>query len=159
MKIPGLCRHDRRSCTIAGLVGNPSLDPQDRVQPINHCGDTYKVATDGKVRDFWERNLRFKTDVSDDGPQKGAGPRGSRYDGRPSRRHLRLARGDQRVYCERVLINRKAAHLRTAFRRDDRGKFGVSGVAAAYGAVCRELHSLAANVRIYKYAGPRPSLA
>jgi cytochrome c len=53
MKIPGLCRHDRRSCTIAGLVGNPSLDPQDRVQPINHCGDTYKVATDGKVRDFW----------------------------------------------------------------------------------------------------------
>ena len=26
-----------------------------------------------KTRDFWERNLRFKTDVvSDDGPQKGA---------------------------------------------------------------------------------------
>jgi cytochrome c len=43
------------------------------VQSINHCGDTYKVATaDGKVRDFWERNLRFKTDVSDEGPQKGA---------------------------------------------------------------------------------------
>src|SRR5947208_8177636 len=39
----------------------------------NHCGDTYKVATaDGKIRDFWERNLRFKTDVTDDGPQKGA---------------------------------------------------------------------------------------
>jgi hypothetical protein len=35
--------------------------------------DPYKVATaDGKVRDFWERNLRFKTDVSSDGPQKGA---------------------------------------------------------------------------------------
>jgi cytochrome c len=50
-----------------------TLDPQDRVQSINHCGDTYKVGTaDGKVRDFWERNLRFKTDVSDDGPQKGA---------------------------------------------------------------------------------------
>jgi cytochrome c len=49
------------------------LDPEDRVQSINHCGDTYKVSTaDGKVRDFWERNLRFKTDVSDDGPQKGA---------------------------------------------------------------------------------------
>lgn len=49
------------------------LDPEDRVQSINHCGDTYKVATaDGKMRDFWERNLRFKTDVSDDGPQKGA---------------------------------------------------------------------------------------
>jgi cytochrome c len=24
------------------------------------------------MRDFWERNLRFKTDVSDEGPQKGA---------------------------------------------------------------------------------------
>ena len=49
------------------------LDPEDRVQSINQCGDTYKVATaDGKTRDFWERNLRFKTDVSDDGPQKGA---------------------------------------------------------------------------------------
>jgi cytochrome c len=49
------------------------LDPEDRVQSIDHCGDTYKVATaDGKSRDFWERNLRFKTDVSDDGPQKGA---------------------------------------------------------------------------------------
>jgi cytochrome c len=49
------------------------LDPEDRVQSINHCGDSYKVATaDGKTRDFWERNLRFKTDASDDGPQKGA---------------------------------------------------------------------------------------
>jgi cytochrome c len=58
----------------AGGVPNlKRLDPEDRVQSINHCGDTYKVATaDGKTRDFWERNLRFKTDVSDDGPQKGA---------------------------------------------------------------------------------------
>jgi cytochrome c len=56
-----------------GVPNLKKLDPQDRVQSINHCGDTYKVATaDGKVRDFWERNLRFKTDVSDDGPQKGA---------------------------------------------------------------------------------------
>jgi cytochrome c len=57
-----------------GAVPNlKKLDPQDRVQSINHCGDTYKVATaDGKVHDFWERNLRFKTDVGDDGPQKGA---------------------------------------------------------------------------------------
>jgi cytochrome c len=36
-------------------------------------GDSYKVSTaDGKTHDFWERNLRFKTDSSDDGPQKGA---------------------------------------------------------------------------------------
>jgi cytochrome c len=57
-----------------GAVPNlKKLDPEDRVQSINHCGDTYKVATaDGKIRDFWERNLRFKTDVSDDGPQRGA---------------------------------------------------------------------------------------
>jgi cytochrome c len=57
-----------------GSVPNlKKLDPEDRVQSINHCEDTYKVATaDGKIREFWERNLRFKTDVSGDGPQKGA---------------------------------------------------------------------------------------
>ena len=57
-----------------GQVPNlKQLDPEDRVRSINHCGDTYKVSTaDGKTRDFWERNLRFKTDVSADGPQKGA---------------------------------------------------------------------------------------
>jgi cytochrome c len=57
-----------------GAVPNlKKLDPEDRVRSINHCGDTYKVTTtDGKIRDFWERNLRFKTDVSDEGPQKGA---------------------------------------------------------------------------------------
>ena len=57
-----------------GAVPNlKTLDPQERVRSINHCADTYKVTTaDGKTRDFWERNLRFKTDVSDEGPQKGA---------------------------------------------------------------------------------------
>jgi cytochrome c len=64
---------------MGGMMGGNSvpnlkqLDPEDRVQAIIHCADTYKVTTaDGKTRDFWERNLRFKTDVSDDGPQKGA---------------------------------------------------------------------------------------
>jgi cytochrome c len=43
------------------------------VQKITHCKDTYHVSTaDGKTHDFWERNLRLKTDVSGDGPQKGA---------------------------------------------------------------------------------------
>ena len=43
------------------------------MQAINHCGDTYKITTaDGHTRDFGERNVRFKTDVSDDGPQSGA---------------------------------------------------------------------------------------
>ena len=42
-------------------------------QAIQYCGDTYKVTTaDGKTRDFWERNLRFKTDSSNDGPEKNA---------------------------------------------------------------------------------------
>jgi cytochrome c len=57
-----------------GAVPNlKTLDPKDRVQSISHCRDTYRVATaDGKTRDFWERNLRFKTDGGDDGPQKGS---------------------------------------------------------------------------------------
>jgi cytochrome c len=70
-----------------GVPNLKTLDPQDRVQSVNHCGDTYKVSTaDGKTRDFWERNLRFKTDVSDEGPQKGtpalvgAGMMGDRAD-------------------------------------------------------------------------------
>jgi cytochrome c len=50
-----------------------SLEPDERVQKITHCKDSYRVTTaDGKTRDFWERNLRFKTDVSGDGPQKDA---------------------------------------------------------------------------------------
>jgi cytochrome c len=57
-----------------GAVPNlKKLDPDEKVQAITHCKDTYRVTTaNGKTRDFWERNLRFKTDVSDDGPQKGA---------------------------------------------------------------------------------------
>ena len=49
------------------------LDSEDRVQSIQYCGDTYKVTTaNGRTRKFWERNLRFKTDSSDDGPAKNA---------------------------------------------------------------------------------------
>src|SRR6266498_4450509 len=47
--------------------------PEDRVQAVSYCGDTYRVTTtDGKTRDFWERNLRFKTDSGEEGPAKGA---------------------------------------------------------------------------------------
>jgi cytochrome c len=58
----------------AGSVPNlRKLDPEDRVKTIQYCDDTYKVTTDdGKTRDFWERNLRFKTDSSAEGPEKGA---------------------------------------------------------------------------------------
>jgi len=49
------------------------LDPEDRVQTISYCRDTYRVTTaDGKTHAFWERNLRLKTDSSSNGPQKGA---------------------------------------------------------------------------------------
>lgn len=61
------------------------LDPEDQVRKITYCGDTYRVTTaDGKTRKFWERNLRFKTDSSADGPEKntpaivGAGMMGDR---------------------------------------------------------------------------------
>jgi len=58
----------------SGTVPNLNkLDPEDRVRTIARCRDTYRVTTaDGKTRDFWERNLRFKTDSSNDGPEKGA---------------------------------------------------------------------------------------
>jgi cytochrome c len=73
---PGHAPKAARGGMMMGVGAVPNLkklDPNERVQSINHCGDTYKVTTaDGKVRDFWERNLRFKTDVSDEGPQKGA---------------------------------------------------------------------------------------
>ena len=49
------------------------LDPAQRVQGITYCHDTYRVTTaDGKTHAFWERNLRFKTDGGDDGPEKNA---------------------------------------------------------------------------------------
>jgi cytochrome c len=71
----------------ASVPNLKTLGPDRRVQKITHCRDTYGVTTvDGKTRDFWERNLRFKTDVSDNGPQKdapalvGAGMMGDRAD-------------------------------------------------------------------------------
>src|SRR5256885_10037932 len=49
-----------------------NLEPSQQVKAITYCRDTYRVTTaDGKIRAFWERNLRFKTDSSEDGPEKG----------------------------------------------------------------------------------------
>jgi cytochrome c len=49
------------------------IEADERVAKVAHCRDSYRVTTaGGKTRDFWERNLRFKTDVSADGPQRGA---------------------------------------------------------------------------------------
>jgi cytochrome c len=54
-----------------GVTKLKTVGPSSRVKAITYCGETFKVATaDGNTRDFWERNLRFKTDSSNDGPDK-----------------------------------------------------------------------------------------
>lgn len=71
-----------------GRVPNlKKLDPENRVQAVSYCKDTYTITTaDGQTRKFWERNLRLKTDASGDGPEKnapalvGAGMKGDRAD-------------------------------------------------------------------------------
>jgi cytochrome c len=56
-----------------GVAKLKGIGASSRVKAITYCGDTFKVTTvDGNTRDFWERNLRFKTDSSDDGPEKDA---------------------------------------------------------------------------------------
>jgi cytochrome c len=48
------------------------LGPDHQVTAIRYCRDTYHVETaDGRSRDFWEHNLRFKTDSSGTGPLPG----------------------------------------------------------------------------------------
>ena len=43
------------------------------VKAIAYCGDTYTLTmADGSTAQFWERNLRFKTDTSEDGPPPGS---------------------------------------------------------------------------------------
>lgn len=72
---------------MGGVTNLKKLDAKERVQKVTHCRNTYDVTTaDGKTRKFWERNLRLKTDSSNDGPQKGtpalmpAGMMGDRAD-------------------------------------------------------------------------------
>jgi cytochrome c len=64
---------------MGGMMGgghDPNLkkiEPARQVKALTYCGDTYRVTTvDGKTRAFWERNLRFMTDSSKDGPEKDA---------------------------------------------------------------------------------------
>ena len=70
-----------------GVPNLKHLDPENRVQAISYCKDTYTITTaNGHTRRFWERNLRLKTDASTDGPEKnapalvGAGMVGDRAD-------------------------------------------------------------------------------
>lgn len=62
---------------MGGMMGGMSgerpnlkkLTPAQQVKAIRQCRDTYHIVTaDGETHDFWEPNLRFKTDASDLGP-------------------------------------------------------------------------------------------
>ena len=89
------------------------LDADEQVNAISYCGDSYKVTTaDGGVRDFWERNLRFKTDSSDDGPVRDAPAIiGAGMMGESRIRHLRRTGGDQSLHQQAVLGRRLADNL------------------------------------------------
>jgi cytochrome c len=55
-----------------GFQDLKKLGPGHQVQAIRYCRDTYHVTTaDGRTNDFWEVNLRFKTDSSETGPLAG----------------------------------------------------------------------------------------
>ncbi len=61
-----------------GMMGFRALDlkavgPDNQVTAISFCADTYDVTTaTGDTHQFWEFNLRLKTDSSENGPPKGA---------------------------------------------------------------------------------------
>ena len=76
---PGAPQQTAQQGGMGGMMGGgpdpnlKKLEPGIQVKAITYCHDTYRVTTaDGKTRVFWERNLRFKTDSSKDGPEKGA---------------------------------------------------------------------------------------
>jgi len=91
MNFPGVADGQQRADLIALLkaVSNGQVQPPaammaptfenlkglgsaHEVKAIRYCRDTYHVATaDGRTTDFWEANLRFKTDSSDTGPLPG----------------------------------------------------------------------------------------
>ena len=55
-----------------GPIDLKALEANNRVTAIKICGDTYTVtAENGEIYQFWEFNLRFKTDSSDRGPPPG----------------------------------------------------------------------------------------
>lgn len=63
---------------MMGMMGSSELadvskpTPAQQVASVRYCRDTYEVTTtDGKTLKFWEFNLRFKTDSTDNGPPSG----------------------------------------------------------------------------------------
>lgn len=76
---PGRTAAEPPAASMGGMMGGGSvpnlrrLEPAQRVQAITYCRDTYFVTTaDGQTHEFWERNLRFKTDSGGDGPERNA---------------------------------------------------------------------------------------
>jgi cytochrome c len=74
-----MAQQDRHMGGMGGMMGGgrvpnlKKLSPAQRVQTITYCKDTYTVTTaNGQTRKFWERNLRLKTDTSEDGPEPNA---------------------------------------------------------------------------------------
>jgi cytochrome c len=69
----------RAEAVEGGMMATPQLTdlrrevgPNNRIASIRYCGDTYTVAVEaGEAHQFWEFNLRFKTDSSDKGPAPG----------------------------------------------------------------------------------------
>jgi cytochrome c len=54
------------------ILNLKALEANNRVTSISHCDDTYTViAETGEAYEFWEFNLRFKTDGSENGPVAG----------------------------------------------------------------------------------------
>lgn len=53
----------------AGFEDLKKLGPDRQIRAIAYCHAAYQVTTDdGETREFWEANLRFKTDSSNTGP-------------------------------------------------------------------------------------------
>lgn len=64
--------HAAEPAMAAGFEDLKKLGTDRQVQAIRYCHDTYHVTTaDGQTTEFWEANLRFKTDSSDTGPLAG----------------------------------------------------------------------------------------
>lgn len=76
---PQMVQQDSMGGMMGGMMAgggrDPSLkklEPAKHVTAVTYCHDTYRVTmADGRTRAFWERNLRFRTDSSEAGPERG----------------------------------------------------------------------------------------
>ncbi len=65
-------RSGGRRAASGRMANLKAMAPTQQVKAIHYCGDTYRVSTvAGETTPFWEFNLRFKTDASENGPLAG----------------------------------------------------------------------------------------